>query len=198
MLAFIFIVAGLSPVEVLWFRLGVPVGSKRMKLLQRRVERSWKDQAVFEDQTLLDRRAAALEVALGPEAARLVMLRSPLVLASDLELTLTQRLDALHELLPDINLSHLLVRAPALLELDLHQTIEPRVRQLEAMVPSSVGVERIVRRSPTLLQLSDLAQRLETIATLLPGVDMSRAPLALVQTHTNRAHDPPAACAADP
>ena len=84
----------LSPAEVLFYRLGVPVGSQRMQRLLRS-RNMWKDTAVFDDLPLLDLRVAALERELGAEAARVIILRAPLVLASDLENTLVGRLNAL-------------------------------------------------------------------------------------------------------
>ena len=125
------VLAVLSPVEVLFFRLGVPVGSSRMQRLRRTVDNTWKDSSVFEDVALLDRRVAILESSLGPEAARVVVLRAPLVLTSDLETTLPPRISALLDLLPGADLPSLAARAPALLELDLQQIIMPRMCQLE-------------------------------------------------------------------
>jgi hypothetical protein len=154
-----------------------------MELVQRRVAQTWKDQSVFADAPALDRRAAILEAALGSDAARILMLRAPLVLASDLEWTLEPRLAALRELLPGVDIPTLVVRAPAVLELDLQTMLEPRVRQLEAMLPKGVDVARTVRRAPTLLHLPDLEQRLAALGALLPGVSssqlVSRAPSLL-------------------
>ena len=87
--------AALSPGEILYYRLGVPVGSPRMERLKRTLVRSWKDTSVFEDMPLLDRRVAALENAFGPEATRIIVLRAPLTLVSDLDITLAPRIDAL-------------------------------------------------------------------------------------------------------
>ena len=175
--------AAVSPLEALYVRLGVPLGSNRMELVQRRVAQTWKDQSVFADAPALDRRAALLEAALGSDAARILMLRAPLVLASDLEWALEPRLAALRELLPGVDISTLVVRAPAVLELDLQTMLEPRVRQLEAMLPNGVDVARTVRRAPTLLHLPDLEQRLAALGALLPGVSssqlVSRAPSLL-------------------
>ena len=180
-------IVALSPSQVLFFRLGVPVGSVRMQRLQRTIENmDWKDISVFEDTALLDRRVATLESALGPEPTRIVVLRAPLLLASDLENSLVPRIAALKELLPGIDVPTLVTRAPALLSLDLAQTIEPRVRLLEKMLPSNSTVARTVRRAPTLLQLADLEDRLAEISRLLPGVDtrqlVSRAPSLLAYT----------------
>lgn len=180
-------VIALSPTEVLFFRLGVPIGSVRMQRLQRTIGRmTWKDTSVFDDTALLDRRVAALESALGPEAARVIVLRAPLLLASNVETTVTTRLAALEELLPGIDAPVLVMRAPALLELDFAQTIEPRVRLLEQMLPNASAVARTVRRAPTLLQLADLEDRLTTITSLVPGIDpkqlVSRAPSLLAYT----------------
>ena len=83
---------GLSPTETLYFRLGVPMGSRRMQRLQKTVETSWKDTAVFEEPALLDRRVAVLEAEVGAHAARLMLLRSPLLLTSDLETTVPERI----------------------------------------------------------------------------------------------------------
>ena len=175
--------AAVSPLEARYVRLGVPLGSNRMELVQRRVAQTWKDQSVFADAPALDRRAALLEAALGSDAARILMLRAPLVLASDLEWALEPRLAALRELLPGVDISTLVVRAPAVLELDLQTMLEPRVRQLEAMLPNGVDVARTVRRAPTLLHLPDLEQRLAALGALLPGVSssqlVSRAPSLL-------------------
>lgn len=176
----------LSPAEVLWYRLGVPVGSVRMQRLQRTVSQTWRDRAVFVDAALLDRRVAALESALGPSVARLVVLRAPLVLTSPLEDSLHDRIRTLASLLPGIDVVGLVARAPALLELDFETAIEPRVRKLEAMLPKEASVVRTVRRMPSLLHLADLDQRLDAVATLLPGVKMeqlvSRAPSLLAYT----------------
>ena len=54
-------VLALSPAEVLFYRLGVPVGSQRMQRLLRS-RNMWKDTAVFDDLPLLDLRVAALEL----------------------------------------------------------------------------------------------------------------------------------------
>ena len=180
------LVAALSPAEVLFFRLGVPVGSNRMLRLQRTIDRTWKDTEAFEDGALLDRRIAVLESTLGADAARLIVLRQPLVLGSDLERTLAERVEKLGALLPGADVTKIIVRAPALLELDMAQTIEPRVRKLEAMLPDPSVVGRTVRRIPTLLQLADLDERLDALAELLPGIDLkqvvARAPSLLAYT----------------
>ena len=179
--------SALSPAEVLFYRLGVPVGSRQMVRLQRNIDNMWKDSAVFEDAALLDRRVATLENTLGANAARVVVLRSPRVLALDLDASLSPRIGELQALLPGIDVPRLLARAPALLEIDFASRIEPRVRQIEAMLPAGgEGVVRTVRRMPSLLHLSDLDERLDAIAALLPGVDMrqvvSRAPSVLAYT----------------
>ena len=161
-----------TPTEVLFFRLGVPFGSRRMERLQRTVQNTWRNQAVFSDSGLLDRRVALLEDTLGADVARLVILRSPTTLTVELEQDLAGRVDALRKLLPSVDVPSLLARSPALLQLDFEQTIEPRVRELEAMLPQGVGVERVVRRAPTLLQLTDLAQRRNDLAAMLPGIDV--------------------------
>ena len=179
-------VLALSPAEVLFYRLGVPVGSQRMQRLLRS-RNMWKDTAVFDDLPLLDLRVAALERELGAEAARVIILRAPLVLASDLENTLVGRLNALSELLPGLDaglLPGLIARAPALLELDLAQSIEPRIRAIEAILPNDgQKISTVVKRAPTLLQLTDLEARITSITECLPGVDMSllvsRAPSLL-------------------
>ena len=57
------------------------------------------DRAVFEDEELLSARMAALAGAVGADAARAMALRSPLLMTSDLERRLPERIAALRLLL---------------------------------------------------------------------------------------------------
>lgn len=172
----------LSPTETLYFRLGVPIGSKRMQRLQRVIDTSWKDTSIFEDTPLLDRRVAALEREVGPNAARLMIMRSPLLLTSDLEHRIPERMAMLKQLLPGASSRALLVRAPALLLLT-EATLKARVEALEAALPKGTIASSVVRRAPTLLQLASLEERLAALDALVPGLDrrklMMRAPSLL-------------------
>ena len=171
----------LSPTETLYFRLGVPIGSKRMQRLQRVIDTSWKDTSIFEDTPLLDRRVAALEREVGPNAARLMIMRS-LLLTSDLEHRIPERMAMLKQLLPGASSRALLVRAPALLLLT-EATLKARVEALEAALPKGTIASSVVRRAPTLLQLASLEERLAALDALVPGLDrrklMMRAPSLL-------------------
>jgi hypothetical protein len=173
---------GLSPTETLYFRLGVPMGSRRMQRLQKTVETSWKDTAVFEEPALLDRRVAVLEAEVGAHAARLMLLRSPLLLTSDLETTVPERIAILSRLLPKTNVPGVLARAPALLLLS-EQTLKARVEALEALLPKGTLATAVVSRAPTLLQLVSLEERLASLDALIPGLDrrklLTRAPSLL-------------------
>ena len=69
--------------------------------------------AVFDDDEVLCARLAALRKAVGPDAARLMVLRSPLIMTSDIERSAPERISALRAMLPDdVDLAGVLVRAP--------------------------------------------------------------------------------------
>ena len=180
-------VLGLSPTEMLYFRLGVPIGSKRMQRLQSTIEKSWMDTAIFEDPALLDRRVAVLESEVGAHAARLMLLRSPLLLTSNVETTASKRIAILNRLLPKSNVPGVLARAPALLLLS-EETLKARVEALEALLPKGTLATAVVGRAPTLLQLVSLEERLKSLDTLLPGLDrrklLTRAPSLLAYDPT--------------
>ena len=184
MLAIILAVGlALSPTEQLYFRLGVPISSIRMQRIQSTIASSRKISAsVFTDPALLDRRVAVLETEVGPNAARLMLLRSPLLLATELESTLPARMAMLRRLLPKTDAPGVLVRAPALLMLT-EETLEARVAALEALLPKGTMSSTVVGRAPTLLQLASLDARLEALDALVPGLDrrklVARAPSLL-------------------
>jgi hypothetical protein len=152
-----------------WQKLGVQPGSARMA----RLDRLTAGRNVFSDGELLGRRHAVLQDALGEEAARVMLLRHPLLLTHDLEETLRPKLRTLHALLPGINISHAVLRAPALLQLSAEATLAPRLDSLEARLGTREAAIRAVSRSPTLLNLRDLDGRYERLHGALPGLSAS-------------------------
>ena len=68
-----------APAVALWTSLGVAPGSARMRRLS-----DLSRAAVFDDGELLEQRRQALATAVGPEAARCILLRAPQLLTSDL------------------------------------------------------------------------------------------------------------------
>jgi hypothetical protein len=168
--------------SALWSSLGVAPGSARM----RRLATLTANRAVFANRALLEERRQVLANAVGADAARLILLRSPLIITSDLERRLPERIVALHTMLPGIgSLDGLLVRAPALLVLT-EPTLVERLMALDALLSPASGrasrkskrpakaafvaseaTARVVRRSPTLIQLPDLAARVLALEELL-------------------------------
>ena len=167
-----------TPLERFWMRLGVAPGSVRMARLQKLTT----DVPEFSsDLDALDASFDALCSAIGPKAARAVLLRSPLTLARDNADELPQKLAALSELLPHANAGRVVAKAPALLEMDI-ETLRPRVTALQTLLGVDAA-SRVVVRAPTLLQLVDVAPRLQELERMLPGADVrglvQRAPSLL-------------------
>lgn len=163
----------LLPLALFWERLQVPMGSTRMKKL----ERATAGRSVFRDEALLCRRHDALVTALGEERARSLLLRAPLLLTHDLESTLPIKLEQLGELFPGTDLGSLLLRAPTLLQLNATTTIRPRLLALQEdlQLGSFAGTVQVVARAPTLLQLSDVKARLQALREALPSLSDSDA-----------------------
>ena len=156
-----------------WSSLGVAPTSRRMQ----RVLSLTAGRAVFDDEEVLTKRMATLTEAVGADAARLMALRSPIIMTSDLENRVPERLTSLRDMLPDgIDVTTLLVRAPSLLML-AETTLEERLASLAGILsPKSKGapsaatstaVARVISRSPTLLQLSDLNERMGALSEIL-------------------------------
>jgi len=138
-----------------WQTLGVEPGSAQMA----RLERITAGRNVFDDDALLLRRHAALKDTLGEVAARLILLRHPLLLTHDLEETIRPKLRTLHELLPGINISRTLVRAPSLLNLNPEATLAPRLETLKQLLGTRAAAIKAISRTPTLLNLRDIDAR---------------------------------------
>jgi len=152
-----------------WQKLGVQPGSAQMA----RLDRLTAGRNVFLDNELLEQRHAVLKDALGQEAARMLLLRQPLLLTHDLEQTLRPKLRTLHALLPGVNISHAVLRAPALLQLSAETTLAPRLDSLENRLGTREAAIRAISRSPTLLNLRDLDGRYERLHAALPGLSAS-------------------------
>jgi hypothetical protein len=152
-----------------WQKLGVQPGSAQMA----RLDRFTAGRNVFSDDELLERRHAVLRDSLGQEAARMMLLRHPLLLTHDLEVTLRPKLLTLHALLPGVNICHAVLRAPALLQLSADATLAPRLDSLEDRLGTREAAIRAISRSPTLLNLRDVDGRYERLRAALPGLSAS-------------------------
>ena len=154
--------AGLS---IFWQQLGVEPNSATMA----RLGRVTAGRHIFDDDELLRRRHDALRDAIGEDAARVILLRQPLLLTHDLEAKIGPKLRALGELLPGVNVSHAVLRAPSLLQL-AETTIAPRLEVLERRLGSRAAVVKAVARAPTLLNLRDVDARFDRLCAALPGL----------------------------
>ena len=152
--------------SAMWRSLGVAPGTAQMH----RLERLTSGRNVFLDSALIERRHAVLARELGPQAARVVLLRHPLLLTHDLEETLQPKLRTLEALLPGLNISRAVLRAPALLQLSSETTIAPRLKSLEERLGSRSAAIRAISRTPTLLNLRDIEARYERLRVALPGL----------------------------
>ncbi len=92
------------------------------------------------------------------------------------------QIDALAELLPGVDVPSVVLRAPALLTIDA-TLLSERLRSLQGLLPAGTSAVRLVEREPTLLHLSDVAERLDRLSEAIPAVDagviVRRAPSLL-------------------
>ncbi|PRW60757.1 ATP-dependent zinc metalloprotease FTSH mitochondrial [Chlorella sorokiniana] len=138
---------------------------------QRQLIMIWVAQQLDVTMAELEERVAELALLLPDLYSKLDKLQAKLVLALVRDLpTTTQRILALREALPSLNLSALLAQYPWMLVKLTAEDVQAALARLAAALGPQVNVERLVEAEPMFL-LADIDAVLGELQRLMPGKD---------------------------